>query len=103
MNKIDNVVDFVYEIEQYLFAWLCIYEGKYELKLPWGDFERLFLYQYLPKTKDAIKSFKDDVLAGKIIFSFPSISSRLLTPKNKKELYKTHKATVQEFERKYNM
>lgn len=108
MNKeqeVNKVVDFIYEVIEYLHDWISSIGGEYH-PISFKNVEQTVLI-ILQKNNfnffKTIKEFKDSVGDGKIIFNF---EKSLSTPKLKSvwpELYKRHKEKVKEFEKKYNI
>jgi hypothetical protein len=96
-NDIDKLVDFIYEVEEYLYSFAQIYKGEYNFvdHTNW-DNKCMILFQ---KYHFDINKIKKDIINGTILL--PINKEHDLIEKYSKELYKKHKQKAEEFENKY--
>lgn len=98
--NIDEVVDFLIEIEEYMYDWASSYTGKYTPvdHRGWHESFLIIMQQY----HFDINKIKEDIRNGKIILtSFKETNPKFLAIQDK--LYKAHKANVKKFENKYKL
>lgn len=97
-STIDELVDQLVELEEYLYDWASICTGEYGYvdHSKWTTTCMVLLQKY----KFDINKIKEDILNGTIlIHRYKQTNPKLIALE--KDLYKKHKEKVEEFEKKH--
>ena len=93
---IDNLINLVTELEEYMYSWCQIYTGKYNYvdRSKWTQAFMVLMHKY----KFDISKIKEDILNGTIMLpKYTTNNPKLVALES--QLYEKHKEKVEEFEK----
>ena len=98
--NVDELVDFICEVEDYLYNWASSYTGKYTPvdHRGWHNSFLIIVQQY----HFDIDKIKEDIKNGIILLTgFKETNPKFIAIQDK--LYEAHKTKAEEFEKKYKL